>query len=156
MRNDHSVAYGSYALPKTQQRYSPMEKMLAVVIGCRQFRKYIFGAKNVQIISDHKPPEEIFKDLAHTPAWLMKISLQLKKCDNQMKRRPGNWWPCRTRCLGHIFQLVEELDPQIEVEVNVLCQSLPITDKRYSELQQETLRDKELMFVKPWREWPRR
>ena len=161
MQNDHPVAYGSYALTKTQQRYSTMEKeMLAVVIGCRKFHQYIFGAEKVQIISDHKPLEEIFnKDLAHTPARLTKMILQLKKYDIQVKWRPGKLMALPDALSrAHTSAEVEELDPQLEVEVHVLRQSLPMTEKRYSELQRETLRDEELQEVCQALEggWPRR
>ena len=162
VQNEHPIAYGSCALTPTQQKYSPMEKeMLAVLVGCNKFHQYLYGAKNVLIITDHKPLEAIFKkDLAHTPTRLAKMVLQLRKYDLVVKWKPGKsmFLP---DTLSHAYiasSMDEDIDSHIEVEVHMLQQSLPMTNQRYKQLQQETRKDQELQDVFHAIEngWPKR
>ena len=119
VQNEHPIAYGSCALTPTQQKYSPMEKeMLAVLVGCNKFHQYLYGAKNVLIITDHKPLEAIFKkDLAHTPTRLAKMVLQLRKYDLVVKWKPGkSMFLLDTLSRAYLASMDEDIDSHIEVE----------------------------------------
>ena len=61
MQQGPSVASASRALSKLETNYAPIEKeMLAIVFGCERFNMYTHGAE-VEVNSDHKPLENIFK-----------------------------------------------------------------------------------------------
>ena len=56
------VVYGSRALSDVETRYSQTEReALAVVWACEHFDKFINGAPQFTVISDHKPLETIWK-----------------------------------------------------------------------------------------------
>lgn len=59
------MAYGSRSLTDTQKRYAQIEKdLLAIVYGCEKLKRYLYG-KQVQVKSNHKPLESVFKKGLH-------------------------------------------------------------------------------------------
>ena len=66
--DDKPVAHASKFLPSSEQEFAQIEKeMYAIVFGTERFRLYIYG-RPVEIITDHKPLEAIFKKtLANGP-----------------------------------------------------------------------------------------
>ena len=65
-----------------EQHYSQIEKeALAILFGCKKFEHYIY-LKKVNIQSDHKPLEVIFKKaMSKAPKRLQRIMLQLQHFD---------------------------------------------------------------------------
>lgn len=59
LQEGQPVAYGSRALTDYQRRYAQIEKEL-VVYGCEKFYQFLYG-KDIQLESNHKPLESIFK-----------------------------------------------------------------------------------------------
>ena len=73
MQQGQPVTYASRALSNSEINYAPIEKeMLAIVFGCERFNMYTHGAE-VEVHSDHKPLESIFKKP------LFKVPPHLKK-----------------------------------------------------------------------------
>ena len=73
MQQGQPVAYASRAMSNSEINYAPIEKeMLAIVFGCERFNMYTHGAE-VEVHSDHKPLESIFKKR------LFKVPPRLKK-----------------------------------------------------------------------------
>ena len=73
MQQGQPVAYASRAMSNSEINYAPIEKeMLAIVFGCEGFNMYTHGAE-VEVHSDHKPLESIFKKR------LFKVPPRLKK-----------------------------------------------------------------------------
>ena len=111
--------------------------MLAVVVGCKKFHHYIYGAQNVLVVSDDKPLESIFaKDLAHTPARLAKMILQLKRYDIQVKWKPGKQILLPDMLSrAHLKDTRDtEMENLIEVEVHILWNVLPMSGQQYKQL----------------------
>ena len=75
------VSFASRALTQTETRYAQIEKeLLAIVFACEKFDKYIFGRDVVNVETDHKPLEEIFKkSLCDAPARLQRMLLRLQR-----------------------------------------------------------------------------
>ncbi|KAK2551986.1 Retrovirus-related Pol polyprotein from transposon 297 [Acropora cervicornis] len=75
------VSFASRALTQTETRYAQIEKeLLAIVFTCEKFDKYIFGQDIVNVETDHKPLEEIFKkSLCDAPARLQRMLLRLQR-----------------------------------------------------------------------------
>ena len=84
------MAYASRALTETEQRYAQIEKeMLAIVFSLEKFHQYTYGRK-VQVESDHKPLEMIFKKpLSAIPRRLQGMRMRLQEYDIEVKYRPG-------------------------------------------------------------------
>ena len=91
LQDSKPVAYASKALTKTEQNYAQIEKeMLAILFGCIKFHKLIYGRREVDVESDHKPLESIFKKpLYMAPMRLQKMLLKLQPYNLQVKYRPG-------------------------------------------------------------------
>lgn len=90
LQEQHPVAYDSRTLTECEQRYAQIEKeLLAIVYGCEKFHQYLFG-RCVQVESDHKPLETIFKKPLHkAPARLQKMLMRLQKYSLQVTYKPG-------------------------------------------------------------------
>lgn len=80
LQDKKPVAYGSRALTDAQKNYAQIEKeLLAIVYGCEKFHQYVYG-KEVEVESDHKPLESIFKKSLHqAPPRLQRMLLRLQR-----------------------------------------------------------------------------
>ena len=80
MQNGQPVAFASCALSKTEKAYAQIEKeLLAIVFGCERFSQYLIGKEAINVESDHKPLEVIFrKSLLSAPRHLQRMLLRLQ------------------------------------------------------------------------------
>lgn len=80
----------SRALTDTEKNYAQIEKeLLAIVFSTKKFHQYVYG-RSVNVQSDHKPLETIFKKpLSKAPARLQRMLLQLQKYDLIVQYTPG-------------------------------------------------------------------
>ena len=61
MQQNQPVAYASRAMSNPEVNYAHMEKeLLAIVFRCERFNMYTYGTE-IEVLSDHKPLESIFK-----------------------------------------------------------------------------------------------
>lgn len=90
MQEAQPVAYDSRSLTDTQKRYAQIKKeLLAIVYGCEKFKQYLYG-KQVQVESDHKPLESVFKKGLHkAPPRLQKMLMRLQAFDLCVTYKPG-------------------------------------------------------------------
>ena len=66
VQEDKPVAFASKALTATQSNYSNIERgYLSIVHGIQRFHHYLYGNK-FKVITDHKPPQMIFKKPLHS------------------------------------------------------------------------------------------
>ncbi|KAJ8871601.1 hypothetical protein PR048_027928 [Dryococelus australis] len=79
LQENQPIAYASKALTKAQLNYGQIKKeALTILTACKEFHQYILGNKNLQIESDHKPLEAIFKNpLLDAPARLQIILFEV-------------------------------------------------------------------------------
>ncbi|CAL8130302.1 unnamed protein product [Orchesella dallaii] len=84
------VVFASRALTQTEQRYAQIEKeMLAIVYACTRFDQYVYGRK-VEVHSDHKPLEAIFKKMIwKSPKRLQRMLLALQRYNLDVKFKKG-------------------------------------------------------------------
>ena len=62
LQDGQSMAFALRTLTPTERGYAQIEKeCLAVVFACMRFNQYTFGRKSINVQSDHKPLETIFK-----------------------------------------------------------------------------------------------
>lgn len=88
LQDGQPAAYGSQALTDRQCRYVQTEKeLLAIVYGCEIFNQYVHG-KHIQVGSDHKLLESIFrKPLHQAPMRLQKTLLRLQRYNLKVSTR---------------------------------------------------------------------
>ena len=81
LQDNHQIAYTSRALTTCQQIYAQIEKeMLAVAFGCTRFHEYIYSMPTIEVGTDHKPLEAIFKKSLHqAPARIQKMITAMQK-----------------------------------------------------------------------------
>ncbi|KAI2646673.1 Retrovirus-related Pol polyprotein from transposon 17.6 [Labeo rohita] len=90
LQEGQPIAYASRALTDTEKNYAQIEKeLLAIVFSTIKFHQYVYG-RSVNVQSDHKPLEAIFKKpLSKAPARLQRMLLQLQKYDLIVQYTPG-------------------------------------------------------------------
>lgn len=91
LQDELPVAYASKSLTPTQQNYAQIEKELfAIVFGCTRFHDYIYGLPQIEVETDHKPLESIFKKpLYSAPSRLQKMILTLQRYPIVVHYKPG-------------------------------------------------------------------
>uniref|UniRef100_A0A1A8L2U7 Gypsy retrotransposon integrase-like protein 1 n=1 Tax=Nothobranchius pienaari TaxID=704102 RepID=A0A1A8L2U7_9TELE len=150
MQDGHPIAYASKTLTPTEVNYAQIEKELfAVLFGCKRFHTYIYG-RRVLVESDHKPLEHILKKpISVAPARLQRMLLQLQRYDIKIVHRPGKDIPVadtlsRKPLLDQDSTLSEGMEDQIHSVIN----SLPVSDKKLSEIQAATRCDPQLTLLR--------
>ena len=89
LQDDQPIAYASRSLTPADAQIE--KELLAIVFGCERFHMYTYGTE-VQVISDHKPLEPIFKKPLHKiPPRLQRMRLRLQKYRLQVKFVPGKF-----------------------------------------------------------------
>ena len=85
------ISFSSRTLTDTEEKYHPMElECLAVIFACSKFDQYIYGKTDLQIFSDHRPLESIFKkEMEKSPLRLQKMLLSLQRYGFNLEYRPG-------------------------------------------------------------------
>lgn len=151
LQEGQPVAYGSRALTDCEKNYAQIEKeLLAIVHGCEKFHQYLYG-RCIQVESDHKPLEIIFKKPLHkAPSRLQKMMMRLQKYSLMVRYVPGKELHIadalsRAYLQEHCTQDNREED---EMEVSFILHQLPVSEKKKEQFQSATLQDEELRLVR--------
>uniref|UniRef100_A0A3P9LFC2 ribonuclease H n=1 Tax=Oryzias latipes TaxID=8090 RepID=A0A3P9LFC2_ORYLA len=151
------VAYGSRALTDCQQRYAQIEKeLLAIVYGCEKFHQYVYG-KDIQVESDHKPLESIFKKSLHqAPLRLQRMLLRLQRYSLKVTYKPGKELHIADTLSRAFLREKEDLMGK-ELEVNMITPQLPMSEEKLNKFKKATAEDPELQHLKErvQRGWPK-
>ena len=152
MQRGKPILYASKSLSTTERNYAQIEKELyAIVYACKHFHHFIYGKKNIRIQSDHRPLETIFKKpITTAPARLQRMLLQLQKYNLDVSYVPGNQIPIADCLSRHVSSpTAEEEETEILKDVvHTVRASLPITDRKLSELKDQTSKDETLETLK--------
>lgn len=163
LQDEHPIAYASKVLTDVQTRYSQIEKeLLAVCFGVEKFRQYILGNNKVSIETDHKPLIGIFqKPLHKVPARLQRMLMRLQPYKFDIKYTPGKHMYLADT-LSRDFDScgcdkVVDLDDDIELQVALLLDNLPIVKNDLDILISHTKNDKTLCLLLKYVEtgWPK-
>ena len=134
LQEDQPVAYASKALSRSQRNCAQIE--------C------IYGLKEMQVETDHKPLESILrKPLHQTPMRLQRMILQIQKYPLVVTYRPGKELLIADT-LSRAY--LPDEDPNIldeELEVN-LVNTLPISENKLELIKHETQQDFSLQQLK--------
>lgn len=91
LQEGHPIAYASRSLNKAERNYAQIEKeMLAIVFGTSKFHEYIYAKPNVNVETDHKPIECLYKKpLGSAPPRIQRMMTKIQNYDIQVKYKPG-------------------------------------------------------------------
>ena len=162
IQDNKPVCYGSRALSSSEKNYAPIElELLAIVYGLQKFDQYVFGNPNVEVHTDHRPLETIFKKPLHNaPKRLQSMLLALQRYPIRVIYKPGSeqvtadWLsrspvdPALKECSDeHIFTVNQLQSFNMETGPQVARRDLPVSENTYVRIQQETKKDAELKLL---------
>lgn len=141
LQNGRPVAYASKSLTKAQEGYPQIEKEAAAIrYACNKFHDYIYG-KELEIETDHKPLESIFKkSLDRAPPRLKRILLDVTQYSPVIKYKKGTDIPLPDILSRDVDNVIEQ-EKSDDLEVHIVLQ---MTKSAKEELIEESNRDSEL------------
>ena len=155
LQQGQPIAFASRALSKTEQAYAQIEKeCLAIVFGCERFKQYLLGRSMINVESDHKPLEVIFKkSLLKAPKRLQRMLLRLQRFNLNVCYKRGSQM--------YIADLLSRASlPTVRkeyTEFDVFCtdleavnhaEHLAVSDCRLDQIQKCTMHDSTLQCLK--------
>ena len=144
------VAYASRAMTRTEQNYAQIEKeMLGVTFARERFDCYVYGREFV-VETDHKPLIAISrKPLCDAPPRLQRLLLRVQKYDLTLEYVPGKQLVVADTLSRAFSRNTPSSSTEAEVEVYVCCvkSSIPVSEKRWQLIAQETALDEVLREV---------
>lgn len=161
LQDNKPVCYASKALTETQINYAQIEKeLLGIVFGCTRFHQYIFS-KNVTVETDHKPLIAIFKKpLSKISSRLQRMLLRLQQYKLNVVYKPGKELVIADTLSRHFNvndKVEDEVFDEIELQVNLLIDNLPISHAKWLLFEKESKNDEELNKLKDYinHGWPK-
>ena len=137
------VSFTSRAFTQTETRYAQIEKeLLAIVLACKKFDKYIFRRDVVHVETDHKPLEEIFKkSLCDTPARLQRMQLRLQRYNLKVRFKRGPlMYIADTLSRAYLKEtLLSEEVKFLELVDHI--ENLRVSPSRLAQIEEESARD---------------
>ena len=79
-------------MSRAEQKYAQIEKeCLAITFGCQKFAQYVSRREKVNVKTDHKPLQSVFKkSLLSAPCRLQRMLLRLQRYNLEMVYKPGS------------------------------------------------------------------
>ena len=146
------VAYGARVTNAAERNYVPLEReTLAICFGCEYFHQYIYGLKDIIVESDHKPLATLFsKTLKDNPPRIQMFRMRLMKYSITVQYVPGTQMYLSDTLSrskypeNHNPKPDDKATEDVEVHVNYVRTHLPVTDKKWKEIREETNKDETL------------
>lgn len=146
------IEYAARSMTEAETRYAQIEKeLLAMVFAAKRFHQYIYGRK-VNVESDHKPLEAIFKkELNKAPPRLQRLLLAMQKYEVDVKYTPGKYMyvaDALSRAAVEKPSKSEiECDDDVEIHIQEIRNSVPMSDNKWQEMKEEIKKDAEIQQV---------
>ena len=135
------VAYAARAMLDAEMHYAQIEKeLLSIVFACEQFHQFIYGAC-VKAETDHKPLITLFtKPLNMCPLRVQRMLLRLQKYDLKVHYTPGKYLLTADALSRSNKQACsdETLIDDVHLYVDMVINTMPISDQRLAEIKRET------------------
>lgn len=149
LQDGQPVAYGSRSLTDCEKRYAQIEKeLLAIVYGCEKFNQYVYG-KTVQVETDHKPLETVFKKaLQKAPLRLQRMLMRLQPYDLRVNYKPGKELHIADALSrAYLKGQPKKTNHDDELQVHPISARLPITEEKLQIFRTATAADEDLQRV---------
>lgn len=143
LQEGHPVAFASRSLTSTEQKYAQIEKaMLAIVFAIQKIHYFVYGLK-VNVNSDHKPLDVIFKkDLANISPRLQRMRLRLLNYNLVVSYKPGKYLNIADT-LSRAFLSDKDLmsDEEFNFAIHSVVKNLPMSEDRRLEFENALAND---------------
>lgn len=144
------VAYASRSMTNTETKYAQIEKeCLGLAYGLERFHCYVYGLPTFTVETDHRPLVSIFKkSLNEMSPRIQRLIMKLQRYDFDLIYTPG-----KHLVLADALSRAPELnhasvtDKDVEEHVNMIVESLPVSDCKSKQISDETAKDTELQMV---------
>ena len=139
------IAFASRALTVVEQRYCQTEReALACVWACEKFHLYLVGCQ-FTLYTDHQALETLYSAKSKQSARIQRWALRLQQYNYTVKYRPGTGNPADFLSRAPTSNSPDQ--SVAEEYVNLVAKmAIPITIQ-LSEIQEATMKDKELQLV---------
>ena len=156
------VAYASRTMTQTECRYAQIEKeCLGLVYGFEKFHSYVYGLPKFVAETDHKPLISIIKkNLSDMSPRIQRLMMKLQRYDFELTYTPGKhivMADTLSRATTQSDTPVSSTETDVQLHVNLITASLPVSDRKSKQIVAETEKDPVLQRVmKNLKEnWPR-
>lgn len=144
------IAYGNKSLSDCEKRYCQTEKeALALVWAVEHFHIYLYGKKEFELVTDHKPLEVIFGTKSKPCARIERWVLRLQSYNFKVVYRPGKTNiadPLSRLCVNEIKCTSFDEDEHIQ---QIVEYSRPVAIS-LSDIAKYSKSDLEILKVKKW------
>ena len=145
------IAFASRALAPYEKNYAQIEKeTLSIVFGTERFHEYLYG-HHFTVFNDHQPLKSIFKkSITQCPPRIQRFFMKLQKYDFNLEYSPGKSMVV-SDALSRAYlnnHSTEIDDVDLIHSVQFTFDTLPISEARLNQLQQETASDHILQQLK--------
>lgn len=157
MQCGRPIGYASKSMNAAQQNYPQIEKeALAIRFGCTKFREYIYG-KKLEIETDHKPLETIFKKpIQNTPTRLQRILWDVVQYAPSVKYIKGSQIPIADALSRDCDQSEDDIDAEAGLEEYKILALVTMSEPTLKHFAELTKEDSELQQLREviLRGWP--
>ena len=145
------IAFASRALAPYEKNYAQIEKeTLSIVFGTERFHEYLYG-HHFTVFNDHQSLKSIFqKSITQCPPRIQRFFMKLQKYDFNLEYSPGKSMVV-SDALSRAYlnnHSTEIDDVDLIHSIQLTFDSLPISEARLNQLQQETASDNILQQLK--------
>ncbi|XP_063055929.1 uncharacterized protein K02A2.6-like [Engraulis encrasicolus] len=144
------VAYASRSMTKTETKYAQIEKeCLGLAYGLEKFHCYVYGLPSFTVETDHRPLVSIIKkNLNEMSPRIQRLIMKLQRYDFELIYTPGKHLVIAdTLSRAPVMSEASSTEKDIENHVNMIVQSLPVSDVKTKQVRDELDRDTELQTV---------
>lgn len=144
------VAYASRSMTKTETKYAQIEKeCLGLAYGLEKFHCYVYGLPSFTVETDHRPLVSIIKkNLNEMSPRIQRLIMKLQRYDFELIYTPGKHLVIAdTLSRAPVMSEASSTEKDIENHVNMIVQSLPVSDVKTKQVRDELDKDTELQTV---------
>lgn len=139
-------------MTSAETRYAQIEKeLLGIVFACERFHQFVYGA-TVQAETDHKPLISLFKKpLNDCPLRVQRLLLRVQRYDLEVSYTPGKLLvvaDALSRAPEAATASVQDLDDTVQAYVDMIIETMPVTNNKLEHIRQETMADQQMSVLK--------
>lgn len=144
LQENRPIAYASRSLSTSERNYAQIEKeMLAIVFGLNKFHHYVYGMKELAIITDHMPLVSIMtKPLSKAPKRIQSMLLRVQEYPFNLQYRPGTKIP--------VADALSRSPVDAPEQVNFISnlEDSPLNRSRFLQIREATENDSQMQKLK--------
>ncbi|KAI4891972.1 hypothetical protein NFI96_009139, partial [Prochilodus magdalenae] len=144
------VAYASRSMTKTETKYAQIEKeCLGLAYGLDKFHCYVYGLPTFTVETDHRPLVSIIKkNLNEMSPRIQRLIMKLQRYDFELIYTPGKHLVLADALSrAPVIDEVSSTEKEIDNHINMIVESLPVSEVKAKQISDELDKDSELQTV---------